>query len=168
MKWPWFAVIGVSLLLTGCHERFPVCPHPGGVIQKVKYPPDLDEDKNDNKTGEYNDNCYWLLTITRNKAKNPTQEVWDNDVWGTVAKSVVDANRKRLKMWRYDYQMEDYYFHELPIFLTDPNDKDKLEIGQDYYFVGSPDSPRLKLTADKDLPQHKNELPQSALGKSGM
>ena len=152
-KFSQLAVIGMSVaLLTACQQSIPICPSPGGIVQKKSYEDD-----------QTNFNCHWLLTITRNAAKDPSKETYGHEVWATIAKSAVQNNIDN-RPW-YDFRrqrLEDYTFNEHPVFLANPSDKDQLDIGKDYYFVGSPGSPMLKLTLDKDLPDHRNELPPSA------
>jgi hypothetical protein len=137
MKWRWLVVVGVSVMLSACANMFPPCGMPGGVNKESK------------------ETCYYLLTVTQK----------DHEVRGHVAKSVVQANIDRLP-WHDNYTIKDYQFIEYPIPLSKPDDKEKLELYKDYWFVGTPGSPLLRLTADDDLPPHQNDVPKSALSKS--
>jgi hypothetical protein len=153
VKVSWLPLICMSLGLMACQQSIPICPYPGGIVQRIPH----DDDAT-------NFDCHWLLTITRNVAKDPSKESYGHEVWGHVARSAVQNNIAN-RPW-YDFRrqnIEMYTFNEYPIPLSNPNDKDKLEIGRDYWFIGSPGSPLLKLTLDKDLPDHKNEVPRSAL-----
>ena len=100
MKCRWLAVLGVSVLLAGCHNVFPPCGMPGGVNKK-----------------ETKESCFYLLTITQK----------DPELRGQVAKSVVQANIDRLP-WHDNYTIDDYQFIEYPIPLSDQNDKEKLVV----------------------------------------
>lgn len=155
MKWRWLVVVGVSVLLSACANVsphsivFPPCGPPGGVNKKEA------ERTAQENVKEAERSCYYFLTIT---ATEP-------EVRGHVAKSVVLADIDQLRS-RDKYTIDDYQFIEFLIPLSDPNDKGKLALYKDYWFVSIPGSPRLKLTADEDLPPHENDVPKSALPTS--
>lgn len=121
MKWRWFAVVGISVLLGGCEpaalfqpfgklvakrigDEFPQCPYPGGEVPKT-----------------VKDGCWYELDIS---AVDPTCK----EIKGTIARSVVATNMAQ-PIWRDifpDVGVDQYIFHTWT-FKVDDEDYGKLK-----------------------------------------
>ncbi len=105
MKWRWFVVVALPILLGGCHEYFPPCPFPGAVAPK--------------------DVCEYGLQVLEVNEVVKDQHI---DVKAKIHGLVVEENRERRNWFRkilHDYQQEDYPFHTY-VFHVEPKDRDAL------------------------------------------
>jgi hypothetical protein len=146
MKWRWLAFLSIPVLLTGCADIFTPCASPGAKSVLASGAIDPSPGGIDNVT------CLYKLTVTE-------KDMDSHVIRARVADSAVDQNLNRRNdyfsrqlfstSWFTDFKREDYHPHEYAFHPDDKNILSQLNVGEDYYFVGIPDSFFLKQCPDK-------------------